>query len=154
MERHPEGGWFCEIYRSEEVALKSNLQEGFSGDRNFSTSIYFLLEGEDVSVFHRIKSDEIWHFYTGTSALEILWVEKGQLVKRYVGNDFEKGEQFQVIVPKNLWFAAQLVNKDGFALVGCTVSPGFYFEDFEMADERLLNEFPNLAKEIQMLVKK
>ncbi len=154
MERHPEGGWFREIYRSEVVAAKSTLPEGFSGSRNFSTSIYYLLEKGDLSVFHRIKSDEIWHFYTGTSAMEILWVENGQLVKSYVGNDFEKGEQFQVIVPKNLWFAAQLVNKDGFALVGCTVSPGFYFEDFEMADERLLNEFPSLAKEINMLLKK
>jgi predicted cupin superfamily sugar epimerase len=153
LQRHPEGGWFREIYRSEEIALKECLPGGFSGDRNFSTSIYYLLEGDDFSAFHRIKSDEIWHFYAGSSAIEIWSVQNGRLIKQRVGNNPESGEQFQFVVPKNTWFAARLANNRGFALAGCTVSPGFYFEDFEMADKSLLSEFPAFADEIKMLVK-
>lgn len=153
LDKHPEGGWFKEIYRSEEMALKDALPEDFSGSRNFSTSIYYLLEGNDFSSFHRIKSDEIWHYYDGNSAIEILLVQNGKLKKHYCGNNPDKNEQLQVIVPKNTWFAARLSNKKGFALVGCTVSPGFHFEDFEMAGKELMKEFPNLASEINGLIR-
>ena len=69
FEKHPEGGWFKEVYRSEEVIPKKSLPEYFPGSRNISTSIYYLLEGDDFSAFHRIKSDEIWHYYEGNSAI-------------------------------------------------------------------------------------
>ena len=81
LQKHPEGGWFKEIYRSGDVVPESGLPENFKGVRNFSTSIYFLLEGGDFSAFHRIKSDEIWHYYGGTSAIEILSLERGNLIK-------------------------------------------------------------------------
>ncbi|MBN1984965.1 MAG: cupin domain-containing protein, partial [Prolixibacteraceae bacterium] len=110
-------------------------------------------EGDDFSAFHRIKSDEIWHFYAGSSAIEIWSVQNGQFVKQRVGNNPENGEQFQLVVPKNTWFAARLANNGGFALAGCTVSPGFHFEDFEMADKSLADEFPAFPGEIKMLVK-
>jgi len=72
LQKHPEGGWFREIYRASEIIPKSGLPEYFTRERNVSTSIYYLLEGKNNSNFHRIKSDEIWHFYTGSSAIEII----------------------------------------------------------------------------------
>lgn len=149
LQKHPEGGWFREIYRAKEVIPQNGLPEYFTGERNVSTSIYYLLEGDDISTFHRIKSDEVWHFYIGTSAIEILTIRNGRIEKFHLGNDFEKGQQFQVVVPKNTWFAGHLLMPDGYALVGCTVSPGFHFEDFEMADEKLLQEFPGQKNEIK-----
>ena len=148
LQKHPEGGWFKEVYRSEEEIPVHNLNNSFSGDRNFSTSIYYLLEGNDFSAFHRIKSDELWHFYTGSSAIEILWIKNGQLQKSKVGPDIENNEQFQTVIPKGHWFAARLIDTKGYALVGCTVSPGFHFDDFEMADNRLLEEYPHLKEDI------
>lgn len=153
LEKHPEGGWFREIYLSDDIVPQTGLPSSFRGERSFATSIYYLLEGTDFSAFHRIKSDEIWHYYAGTSAIEILSLEKGKLKKYLVGNDPERGETFQVIVQKNIWFAARLANSEGYALAGCTVSPGFHFEDFELADGRLLKEFPELKDEIMSLVR-
>lgn len=153
LEKHPEGGWFREIYLSDDIVPQTGLPSSFRGERSFATSIYYLLEGTDFSAFHRLKSDEIWHYYAGTSAIEILSLEKGKLKKYLVGNDPEKGETFQVIVPKNTWFAAHLANSEGYALAGCTVSPGFHFEDFELADSRLLKEYPDLRDEIDSLLR-
>jgi len=143
LARHPEGGWFKEIYRSEELMYPNPNEFQQNSERNICTSIYYLLEGDDFSAFHRIKSDEIWHYYTGTSAIEILWIDHGRL-QNFVLGAGEK-DAFQAVVPKESWFAARLLNKKGFALVGCTVAPGFHFEDFEMADQKLLHEFPELA---------
>ncbi|HSM47114.1 MAG TPA: cupin domain-containing protein, partial [Draconibacterium sp.] len=126
---------------------------GFSGRRNISTSIYYLLAGDDFSAFHRIKSDEIWHFYTGTSAIEIISVEEGKIRKQYLGVNPRENQFFQIVVPKNTWFAARLVNKQGFALAGCTVSPGFHFDDFEMANQKLIGQFPGIEKEIVGLIR-
>lgn len=153
LEKHPEGGWFREIYLSDDIVPQTGLPSSFRGERSFATSIYYLLEGTDFSAFHRIKSDEIWHYYAGTSAIEILSLEKGKLKKYLVGNDLEKRETFQVIVPKNTWFASRLVNLKGYALAGCTVSPGFHFEDFELADGRLLKEYPEFSDEIAQLLR-
>jgi predicted cupin superfamily sugar epimerase len=153
LEKHPEGGWFKEIYRSEEVIPKEALPEYFSGSRILSTSIYYLLEGDDFSAFHRIKSDEIWHYYAGNSAIEILSIEKGNLKKQLLGNQPEKNQVLQFVVPKNTWFAAKLTSSKGFALVGCTVSPGFHFDDFEMAGKDLLTKFPILENEIRELIR-
>lgn len=153
LQKHPEGGWFKEIYRSDEVILADALPTGFSGSRSISTSIYYLLEGEDFSAFHRIKSDEIWHFYTGTSAIGIISVEEGKIKKQLLGDHPHENRCFQIVVPKNTWFAARLVNKQGFALAGCTVSPGFHFDDFEMANQELIEQFPELEKEIVGLIR-
>lgn len=153
LDKHPEGGWFKEIYRSEELVNADALPESFSGSRNFSTSIYYLLEGKDFSSFHRIKSDEIWHYYDGDSAIEILSIQNGTLKKHYCGNNPDKNEQLQVIIPKNTWFAARLFNSKGYALAGCTVSPGFHFDDFEMARKKLMEDYPNLKKEIASLTR-
>lgn len=153
LQKHPEGGWFKEIYRSEDVVSETGLPDNFKGERNFSTSIYFLLEGDDFSAFHRIKSDEIWHYYAGTSAIEILLLGNGKMKRYLVGNNPDNGQIFQVIVPKNTWFATRLQNPEGYALAGCTVSPGFHFEDFELAGEQLLKEYYELGEEILPLLR-
>lgn len=146
LEKHPEGGWFKEIYRSAEK-VRTPI-----GERNAGTSIYYLLEGDEFSAFHRIQSDEIWHYYAGTSAIEILWIAEGKLMQSLLGAG--SGENLQVIVPKKHWFAARLINTRGFALAGCTVAPGFDFSDFELADQNLPEEFPELSAELKLLIQK
>ena len=153
LQKHPEGGWFKEIYRSDEMIPADALPTGFSGSRCISTSIYYLLERDDFSAFHRIKSDEIWHFYTGTSAIEIISVEHGKIRKQFLGDNPKENHLFQFVVPKNTWFAARLVNRNGFSLAGCTVSPGFHFDDFEMANQELIWQNPEIEKEIVGLIR-
>ena len=123
-----------------EVAPQSDLPDNFTGDRSFSTAIYFLLNEDDFSTFHRIKSDEIWHFYDGTTIK--LWAinENGNLSEYLLGRDLDNGEVPLVMIPKNTWFAAEVVDKKSYGLVGCTVSPGFHFDDFEMGQKSQLLE--------------
>jgi predicted cupin superfamily sugar epimerase len=143
LQKHPEGGYYKEIYRSDEVIPHSALPKRFSGNRCFSTSIYFLLGNNDFSAFHRIKSEEIWHFYKGNSLTLYIITEEGQLIKIVLGDGIENGEAFQVVIPRNSWFAAVLNHKNSFTLVGCTVAPGFDFQDFELGDHKALKEnFP------------
>ena len=142
LEKHPEGGYFREVYRSGEIisidSPKRNLK------RNVSTSIYFLLEGTQISKFHRLNSDELWHFYDGSSVKVYVIDGKGKLTEIILGKKIEEGEAFQTVIKKNNWFAAEVINKRSFALIGCTVSPGFDFSDFELANrEYLLESFPN-----------
>ena len=151
LTRHPEGGWFKEIYRSEEWMFPDPVYFKQNASRNVCTSIYYLLEGNDFSAFHRIKSDEIWHYYTGTSAIEIIWIDHGQLRSFVLG--VNEKDAFHAVVPKQTWFAARLQNKNGFALVGCTVAPGFHFDDFEMADQKLLAEYSDLADDIRDFIR-
>lgn len=101
-----------------------------------STAIYFLLKKGDISAFHKIKSDEIWHFYEG-QRLEIYYLDRnGNLETILLGNNPDEGEVFQAVVPADCWFASKVSKCSEFALVGCTVAPGFDFQDFEMADRK------------------
>ncbi len=143
---HPEGGYYKEMYRAEQ---KINLDNGKS--RNVSTAIFYLLENEDKSRFHRIASDELWFFHQG-NPLEILSIQNGNLIKTVLGNNFEDGEVLQAVIPAHTWFASRVKNSKGYALVSCTVAPGFDFADFELADrDKLINEFPDLIKYINAL---
>jgi predicted cupin superfamily sugar epimerase len=140
---HPEGGFYKENYRSVEQISTDALPARYGGTRNYSTAIYFLLRSEDKSVFHRIKSDEIWHFYQGETLLIYVLTEKGLDVLR-LGSNLEKGDRLQVVVPANCWFGACVEKSDTFTLAGCTVAPGFDFRDFEMATrDDLKNQFPS-----------
>ncbi len=141
---HPEGGYYAETYRSAETVRPDALPERFKGERSFSTGIYFLLESHHFSAFHRIQSDEMWHFYAG-EALEVfvIYPESGNLDLIRLGQNPENGEVFQAVVPAGTWFASRPAAGGLYALVGCTVSPGFDFEDFEMAErEKLSLKFP------------
>jgi predicted cupin superfamily sugar epimerase len=141
LKAHPEGGWYKEIYRSELIIAKECLPENFSGNRAVATSIYFLLEKDNVSRFHRIRSDEIWHFYAGDPVHIHLINVGGELRTLCLGNEPEKGCYPQQMVPAGYWFASESTGE--YSLAGCTVSPGFDFEDFEMADRKeLSNLYP------------
>jgi predicted cupin superfamily sugar epimerase len=143
LRSHPEGGYFKEIYRSGEIILPEGLPKRLKKSRSVSTSIYFLLDGKQVSKFHRLKSDELWHFYDGSSVKIYIINDSGNLSKVILGKEVAKGEVFQSVIPAGHWFAAEVIDKDSFSLVGCTVAPGFEFEDFEIAGrEELLKLFP------------
>ena len=134
---HPEGGYYKETYRSEEQTIN---KEG--NKRNTSTAIYFLLENNNISHFHRIKSDELWFFHQG-NAIEIVSIQNDELVSITLGNDIDKGEVPQAVIPANVWFASSVKDGSGFGLVSCTVAPGFDFADFKMAkQDELLQEYP------------
>ena len=141
---HPEGGYYAETYRSSEGIHKSALPERFKGDRSFSTGIYFLLEGKDFSAFHKILSDEMWHFYAGDSLeVFVIYPETGDLEIIKLGANPDNGETFQAVVPAGTWFGSRPAKGSSYSLVGCTVSPGFDFADFEMAERSALTElFP------------
>lgn len=143
LEPHPEGGYFKEIYRSGEIILPEGLPERFRKSRAIATSIYFLLEGNQVSNFHKLKSDEIWHYYDGCGAKIFVIDSYGELTEFSLGKNIIQRERLQVVIKNNHWFAAELIDKNSFCLIGCTVSPGFDFEDFEMAKKMMLTEaFP------------
>lgn len=150
---HPEGGFYKQTYIASEQILKSALPERFDGNRPFSTAIYFLLPFGNFSAFHRIKSDEVWHFYEGC-ALNIHVIHpNGHYECLKLGRNMNNGESYQLVVPANAWFASEPVGALGsFALVGCTVAPGFDFADFELADAAILvAQFPNHAQLIKRL---
>ena len=152
LRAHPEGGYFMETYRSAELIPAGVLPDRFNGPRHYATAIYFLLEGNQFSSFHRIKSDECWHFYSGIGLhIFILYPDgRGEVLK--LGDDLQGGYSHQHVVPAGCWFASKPVHENGFSFVGCTVAPGFDFADFEMAyKEKLLSEYPRYKQWIDML---
>lgn len=143
LKKHLEGGYYAEVYRSEEIISKDKLPDRYHGDRCFSTSIYFLLESDDFSGFHKVNSDEIWHFYAGTSLTLYIINDDGNLEKIILSNDPEDNGSYYCIIKKGNWFAAKTNKSNSFTLVGCTVAPGFDFEDFELGDRMdMINQFP------------
>lgn len=149
---HPEGGYYKEIYRSTESISRDGLPNRFSGSRSLATSIYFLLEKGQFSTFHRIKSDEIWHFYDGDPVIVYEITSDGILIIHKLGLDINAGYLPQITVNAGNWFAAE--PSGDFTLVGCTVSPGFSFEDFEMGNKEILtSSFPEHTELINRLTK-
>jgi hypothetical protein len=139
---HPEGGFYKEVYRSTEHIEAGSLPGRYGEPRVFSTSIYFLLHSRHRSVFHRLKSDELWHFYAG-SVVTIYQLTKEGLKEYRAGNRPERQESLQVLIPAGTWFSAEVKEPGSYCLVGCTVAPGFDFADFEMAHRTsLLQEYP------------
>lgn len=152
LELHPEGGYFREVYRSDENIAMNALSNRYNGNRSFSTSIYFLLKGKQISRFHRIKSDETWHFYQGTTLKLFVLGKDGTLTTRLLGNNFEEGENLQFTIPRNNWFGGKVVDKNSFSLLGCTIAPGFHFDDFELGEkQKLMEKFPNHVNLIEEL---
>ena len=142
--RHPEGGWYRETYRSDEMISSNSLPERFGGIRSFCTAIYFLLEKKDISALHRIKSDELWHFYAGETLTLHLLTPQGEHRAINLGTDIASGETYQAVVPAGCWFGAEVSGDGDYSLVGCTVAPGFDFTDFEMGiRDSLLKQFPD-----------
>lgn len=137
MQAHPEGGYFVETYKSD------LLLDTPRGKRAASTAIHFLITKDSISHLHRLRSDEGWHYHLGEPLFVIEITPDGKLIETRLGPNFEKGEKLQHIVPAGHWFASTSTGE--YSLVGCTVSPGFEFEDFELAKyDELSKEFPHL----------
>jgi predicted cupin superfamily sugar epimerase len=138
LQPHPEGGFYKETYRSELLVEVAGSAAGALLRRSVSTAIYFLLEQGNFSAFHKIGADEMWHFYAG-QALEVLELfEGGELRCTRLGPDFSQAELPQHVVRANTWFASRVAAGGAYALVGCTVAPGFDFADFCLADRATL----------------
>lgn len=149
---HPEGGFYKETYRSEGFVKIDGSPHGHL--RNYCTGIYFLLVDDNFSAFHRIASDEMWHYYAGHT-LELFEIDKdGVLLRTLIGNDIGAGAVPQYVVKAGNWFASRVMRQQGFVLSGCTVSPGFDFKDFEMANRNeLIANYPQYAAEITTLTR-
>jgi uncharacterized protein len=153
LQPHPEGGFYRETYRSADTLTQDFLPKRFGGDRQVSTAIYFLLPSGHISHLHKIKSDELWHFHAGVSLSIYVLHENKQSVIR-LGLNPDNGEFPQAIIPANCWFGARVTQPDAYTLASCTVSPGFDFEDFEMArQDYLMNEYPLHRETILLLTK-
>lgn len=151
---HPEGGYYKEIYRSASLISENELIPHFSGARSFCTSIYFLLTSANFSAFHRIKQDEIWHFYAGSPLTVHVIYPDGSYVAHRVGMQLDSNIEPQLVVPAGCWFASTVEEVDGYAFVGCTVAPGFDFEDFELANRAdLTTIYPQHAEIIARLTR-
>lgn len=144
---HPEGGFFRETYRSGDLLPCEGLPERYGTGRSISTAIYFMLTGDTFSAFHRLRSDEIWHFYSGDPAELHLLFPDGHHERIVVGPEIAGGQTPQAVIPHGCWFAARVLKPDGYILMGCTVAPGFDFADFELADRgTLIQHFPHHAE--------
>jgi uncharacterized protein len=140
---HPEGGYYRETYRSPAEIGPDSLEACYHGARNYSTCIYFLLTSRAFSAFHRIRQDEIWHFYDGSPICLHIISPGGVYSQVTVGRDFTAGQVPQFVIRGGSWFAAQVINSNDYSLVGCTVSPGFDFADFELGNRiELMKKFP------------
>jgi uncharacterized protein len=147
---HPEGGYYRVTYSSQLSIARMALPSNFHGDRAASTAIYFLLTEKEFSAFHRIASDELWHFYAG-NALQILAIDPDGVLSEL---RLDGTGSFQAMVPAGSWFASRLVDMSGFALVGCTVAPGFDFAEFELAKrEQLITFYPQHRQVIEDLTR-
>ena len=154
MQQHPEGGWFREDYRSAELIPHEALPDRFTGDRAFSTAIYYLLKQTDVSALHRIRQDEVWHFYEGSSLTIHIIEPDGNYSAAKLGTDLQAGERPMVVVRAGCIFGATVDDTESFSLIGCTVAPGFDFDDFELPSrKRLLEQFPQHKQIIEMLAR-
>jgi hypothetical protein len=132
LQKHPEGGYFKETYRSAGQIAEAHLDGDYEGARNYATSIYFMLTSDEFSALHRIKQDEIWHYYDGSPIKLHVISPAGEHSIHHIGKDLNAGQVPQFVVPGGCWFASQVLDPDSFSLAGCTVAPGFSFADFEM----------------------
>ena len=149
-----EGGYYRQTYRADLILTKEALAPQFTGPRAASTAIYFLLDGQNFSAFHRLRSDELWHFYAGAQLAVHVIDERGEYSEILLGSNPEAGEVFQAVVKAGCWFASKVKDSKSFALVGCTVAPGFDFDDFEFAKrEELSRLYPQHRKLVEALTR-
>lgn len=146
LEPHPEGGFYRETYRSPLSVDTPN------GRRSASTAIYFLLTAKQKSHLHRIRSDEVWHFYGGGPLTVYELHPDGRQVETILGPNIEAGQKLQHVVPAGCWFGSTPCEGTSFSLVGCTVAPGFDFRDFEMGKrDDLIAAFPKARDLIDLM---
>lgn len=145
-----EGGFFRETYRSTLKVPVAVLPDEYAGERNASTAIYYLLTPETFSVIHRVKSDEVFHFYVGDPVEMLQLGPNGSGKVVIIGNDLMAGYEPQVIVPAGVWQGCRLVGDGRWALMGCTVSPGFDYDDYVTGKRgELIASYPEF---VQMII--
>ncbi len=138
LEPHPEGGYFAQTYcASEEIPLAA-LPTRYKSARAHGTAIYYLLTPETCSTFHRLQSDEIFHFYLGDPVEMVQLFPDGSGKVLQIGSDLLRGLTPQVLAPRGVWQGSRLAPGGQFALLGCTVAPGFVYEDFEIGQRAAL----------------
>jgi uncharacterized protein len=153
---HPrEGGWFVRTYEAGELIAAEAFGDGrYAGARRTGTAIYYLLEPETFSEMHRLESDEVFHFYVGDAVEMLQLTADGQGERVLIGNDLVGGHRPQVVVGRGVWQGSRLVAGGRWALLGCTVSPGFEFEDYEAGERvELCRRWPEFAEEIGALTR-
>jgi predicted cupin superfamily sugar epimerase len=151
---HPrEGGWFIQTYAADEVLSPSAFADSrYSDTRRTSTAIYYLLEPGTFSEMHRLRSDEVFHFYAGDAVEMLQLLPDGSGRTIVIGNDFAGGQRPQVLVERGVWQGSRLLDGGSWALLGCTVSPGFEYEDYDSASrEELTARWPAFAEKIAAL---
>ena len=157
LEPHPrEGGWFRQTYAADErVAPTEFANSRYASPRRTHTAIYYLLESTTFSEMHRLRSDEVFHHYAGAPVEMLQLHADGQGERLVLGADLAGGQQPQVLVPRNVWQGSRLLSSSGpedWALLGCTVAPGFEYEDYDSGSRaELLAEWPQWADLIEAL---
>jgi predicted cupin superfamily sugar epimerase len=138
---HPEGGYYRETFRSKEIINRQNEE------RNAATGIYLLVAKGFCTSWHRVRSEELWHFYKGDKLVLEIINEEGKFNQLFLNDELSGEGQFQQLIPKNCWQRAYSTGK--YTLVGCTVAPGFEFEDFEMiGQDKLADIYPEIRSDI------
>jgi predicted cupin superfamily sugar epimerase len=155
LEPHPrEGGFFAETWKSDEIIPVDALPARYRGPRSAGTSIYYLLEPGNFSEIHRLSSDEVFHFYLGDPVEMLQLSPDGSGRTVVIGNDLTQGMVPQVLAPKGVWQGSRLLPGGTFALLGCTVSPGFDYADYEAGSRvELLHRFPQYREHIEALTR-
>jgi len=149
---HPEGGYFNETFAASDIINTDNLQRDYKGSRKAYTAIYFLLKSGQISRLHRLKSDELWNYHSGSSVTIYLIDPDGKYREEKLGPNPDNGESFQIIIKAGCWFGATVDKSDTYSLIGCFVSPGFEYIDFELAErEELIKKYPEHNSIIQKL---
>jgi predicted cupin superfamily sugar epimerase len=153
---HPrEGGWFVQTYAGGETVGPSGFADArYASARRTSTAIYYLLEPETFSEMHRLRSDEIFHFYAGDPVEMLQLCPDGGGRTVVIGNDLAEGQRPQVVVERGVWQGSRLVAGGRWALLGCTVSPGFEYEDYDsVGRDELTARWPSFAELIAALTR-
>ena len=150
---HPkEGGWFRETYRSGEALPAPALPARYGGPRAAATAIYYLLTPSTYSALHRLASDEVFHFYAGDAVEQLRLFPDGRGEIATIGSELAAGQRPQVLVPRGVWQGARLAPGGRYALLGCTVAPGFDYADYESGDgASLAAAYPAFAARIAAL---
>ncbi|HTV04036.1 MAG TPA: cupin domain-containing protein [Acidobacteriaceae bacterium] len=155
LEAHPcEGGWFIQTWRAEETIPREALPARYPAARSVGTCIFYLLEPDTFSEMHRLASDEIFHFYLGDPVEMLQLAPDGSARTVVLGSDLAAGQNPQLIVPRDVWQGSRLLPGGELALLGCTVSPGFDYADYETGHaEPLIREYPQCTGLIRQLTR-
>jgi len=155
LQPHPEGGYYARTFQSKDTVKSADKDRYDDEYRKAGTSIYYLLKNNDFSAWHSLKSDELWHYYTGCPIKIYVLDKEGNLTMHLLGNPLNNQDAtFQVAIPAGNWFAAEIIDKTSYCLVGCTVNPGFEFRDFKLADrDALSKEFPQHSSLIRQFTR-